>query len=117
MPAADASGLIGLLQQVGGWEGFEVAGVTTDATPAPDVHGVPAPRLLIELRPATDHVKRCSQCGAPVTRVHETTIRRVRDLAVMESGTRGSWCRAPAWSVRAVARPSKPCLGSTRTRA
>ena len=92
MPAPDASGLIGLLQQVGGWEGFEVAGVTTDATPAPDVHGVPAPRLIIELQPAADHVKRCSQCGAPVSRVHETTIRRVRDLAVMEWDT---WLLVP----------------------
>ena len=87
MPAPHASGLIGLLQQVGAWEGFEVAGVTTEATPAPDVHGVPAPRLVIALRPAADHVKRCSQCGAPVTRVHETTTRRVRDLAVMEWDT------------------------------
>lgn len=56
MPAPDADGLIGLLQQVGGWDGFEVASVTTDETPAPDVHGVPAPRLVIALRPAADHV-------------------------------------------------------------
>jgi transposase len=84
MSAPDASGLIGVLQEVGGWEGFEVAGVTTDETPVPDVHGVPAPRLLIELQPAAGNVKRCSQFGAAVTRVHETTTRRVRDLAIME---------------------------------
>lgn len=92
MPAPDASGLIGLLQQVGVWEGFEVAGVTTEESPAPDVHGLPAPRLVIELRPVADHVKRCSQCGAAVTRVHETTTRRVRDLAVMEWDT---WLLVP----------------------
>ena len=79
--------MIGLLQQVGGWDGFEVAHVTNDETLAPDVHGMPAPRLVIELRPAADHVKRCSQCGAAVTRVHETTTRRVRVLAVMEWDT------------------------------
>ncbi|MBC7562025.1 MAG: transposase [Gemmatimonadaceae bacterium] len=67
--------------------------MTTEATPAPDVYGVvPAPRLVIELRPAADHVKRCSQCGAPVARVDETTTRRVRALAAMESDT---WLLVP----------------------
>lgn len=75
MPTPDPQGLIDVLQQVGGWDGFEVAGVTTDETPLPDVHGVQAPRLVIELRPVLDHVKRCGQCGAAVTRVHETTTR------------------------------------------
>ncbi len=92
MPAPVPRELIGLLQTVGGWTGFEVAQVTTEDTLAPDVLGTPAPRLLIELRPAPDHVKRCSQCGAPVTRVHETTIRRVRDLPVMQWDT---WLLVP----------------------
>ena len=83
MPTPEPQGLIGLLLQVGGWERFEVAGVTTDETPLPDVHGVPAPRLVIELRTAEDHVKRCCQCGTPVPRV-QTTTRRVRELAIME---------------------------------
>ncbi len=104
MPAPDARGLIGLLEQVGGWEGFKVAGVTTDETPAPDVLGVPTPRLVIELRPAADHVKRCSQCGTPVTRVHETTTRRVRDLAFMEWDT---------WLVVPRARVECPRCGPT----
>ena len=92
MPAPDPQGVISLLQTVGGWEGFEVAGVTTEDAPLPDALGDPAPRLVIELRPAAGQVKRCSQCGTPVARVHETTVRRVRDLPVMQWDT---WLLVP----------------------
>jgi len=72
-----------LLRLVGGWEGFEVVQWTTDETLEPDALGLPAPRILIELRPAADAVKRCSRCGTPVELVHDVTERRVRDLPLM----------------------------------
>lgn len=92
MPALDSKDLHVLLQTVGGWEGFAVARVTTEDVSLPDVLGDPALRLLIELRPAPDYVKRCAQRGTPVTRVHETTVRRVRDLLMMEWDT---WLLVP----------------------
>jgi transposase len=79
-----ASGdLRGLLNAVGGWEGFEVERWTTEETLAPDAFGLPAPRITIELRPAATAVKRCGQCGQPVAAVHDVSERRVRDLPLM----------------------------------
>lgn len=75
--------LRGLLNAVGGWEGFEVVHYTTEDEVAPDVFGVPAPRIIIQLAPAPDAVKRCSRCGAPVVELHDVTERRVRDLPLM----------------------------------
>lgn len=72
-----------LLNAVGGWEGFEVERFTTEDELAPDAFGLPAPRIIIELRPAADAIKRCSRCGTPVREVHEITPRRVRDLPLM----------------------------------
>ena len=60
-------------------------------------HGICAPRFVIEVRPVADHVKRCSQCGAPVTRVRETTTRRVRDSATM---ARDTWLVVPRARVK-----------------
>ena len=92
MSAADPHSVIRLRETVGGWDGFEVAAVATEDAPQPDVLGDPAPRLVITLRPAPGVVKRCSQCGTPVARVHETTVRRVRDLPVMQWDT---WLLVP----------------------
>ena len=72
-----------LVQAVGGWDGFEIARWTTEDTLEPDAFGLPAKRLVIELQPAADAVKRCSQCGRPVEAVHDVTVRRVRDLPLM----------------------------------
>lgn len=72
-----------LLRLVGGWEGFEVVQWTTDERLEPDALGLPAPRILIELRPAADAVKRCSRCGTPIEAVHDVTDRRVRDLPLL----------------------------------
>lgn len=93
MSTADLHGVIRLLETVGGWDGFEVADVATEDAPQPDVLGDPAPRLVITLRPAAGVVKRCSQCGTPVAWMHETTVRRVRDLPVMylNGGRSNSW--------------------------
>jgi len=43
-------GMRTLLEQLGGWEGFEVMNVSTEDEPQPDVLGTPARRLVIELR-------------------------------------------------------------------
>jgi transposase len=72
-----------LLGSVGGWEGFEVAGWTTDERLEPDALGLPAPRIVIELRPAADVRKRCSRCGERVEAVHDVSERRVRDLPLL----------------------------------
>src|SRR5712691_10324245 len=68
------------LDRLGGWEGFEVADVTTENELAPDALGMPAKRLVIELRAKPEVPKRCSRCGEIVVEVHEVTPRRVRDL-------------------------------------
>jgi transposase len=75
--------LRGLLNAVGGWEGFEVVQWTSDEQLQPDALGLPAPRIIIELRPAREAVKRCSRCGNPVEQVHDVSERRVRDLPLM----------------------------------
>lgn len=72
-----------LLNTLGGWDGFAVARYTTEDTLAPDVFGLPATRIIIELAPAPDAVKRCSRCGTPVREVHDVSERRVRDLPLM----------------------------------
>ena len=81
-----------LLDRIGGWDGFEVVDVTTEDRLEPDVFGLPARRLVIELRPKPGAVKRCSRCGEPVAEVHDTTERRVRDLPIGEWDT---WLRFP----------------------
>lgn len=72
-----------LLNAVGGWAGFEVERFTTEEEVAPDPFGLPSPRIIIELRPAPDAIKRCSRCGTPVQEIHDVTPRRVRDLPLM----------------------------------
>lgn len=58
------------LQQVGGWDGFELAFAMSEAPLAPDAVGVPSPRLVGEFHPAADAIARRSNCGSPVLRTH-----------------------------------------------
>lgn len=95
MAASDA--LRDLLERIGGWEGFEVGNITTEDEPGPDVHGLPAPRLIIELRPKPDAPKRCSRCGEVVAEIHDTTVRRIRDLPFAEWDT---WLLLPSARLR-----------------
>jgi transposase len=74
---------LAFVQSVGGWDGFEIAKWTTEEALEPDAFGLPAKRLVIELQPAADAVKRCSRCGSPVAAIHDVTERRVRDLPLM----------------------------------
>ena len=80
MPSDDFRALIAW---AGGWEGFEIAQWTTEEELEPDAFGLPAKRLVIELRPKPEAVRRCSRCGSVVTVVHDVTPRRVRDLPLM----------------------------------
>jgi transposase len=80
------------LNRIGGWDGFDVVGVTTEETPGPDAVGLPAPRLIIELRPTPGAPKRCSRCGEVVVEIHDTSVRRIRDLPIGEWDT---WLLVP----------------------
>jgi transposase len=84
--------LLELLNRVGGWDGFEIADIEEEPELRPDVLGMPAPRLVITLRPKAGAAKRCSRCGMMVTQVHDTTERLVRDVAFMDHDT---WLRVP----------------------
>lgn len=88
--------LRGLLDRLGGWEGFEVVGVT-DRGMGKDVFGFPAPQVVIVLQPVAGHPKRCSRCGEIVDDIHEITEREVRDVALLEHET---WLRFPQARVR-----------------
>lgn len=79
--------LLALLNEVGGWEGFEVERIRREDTLEPDVLGDPAPRLVIELRPVAGKAKRCSGCGFLVMEIHDVTERRVRDLPLWDFDT------------------------------
>jgi transposase len=92
------------LDRIGGWEGFEVVGVRTEEAPGPDALGLPAPRLVIELRPRPGAEKRCSRCGEIVLEIHDTTVRRIRDLPI------GEW---DTWLLLPRARLQCPRCGPT----
>lgn len=89
--------LLELLNRVGGWDGFEIADIQEEPELQPDVLGMPAPRLVITLRPKVDATKRCSRCGRIVTEIHDTTERLVRDVAFMDHDT---WLRVPRARLR-----------------
>lgn len=92
------------LEQIGGWDGFEVVDITTEEVLASDVLGLPAPRLVIRLQPKADAAKRCSRCGAEVVEIHDVSERRVRDLPI------GEW---DTWLVFPRARLQCPRCGPT----
>jgi transposase len=101
-----------LLENLGGWDGFEVARVAVesgepeDAVEAGsrDLLGAPSRRLIIELRAKPDVPKRCSRCGEIVVEVHDVTPRRVRELPLFEHET---------WLVVPRARLQCPRCGPT----
>jgi transposase len=85
-----------VLDKLGGWEGFEIAAIRTEPV-GEDVFGAPAPRLVLVLQPAPGHPRRCSQCGTPVEKLHDVTVRRVRDLPFGEWDT---WLEVPRARLR-----------------
>ena len=76
-----------LLNRIGGWDGFVIAGITTEDELQPDALGLPAKRLVIELRAKAEAPKRCSRCGTIVAEIHDVTPRRIRDLPIAEWDT------------------------------
>lgn len=94
MAMDDLSGLLGE------WEGFKLDKAIRE--PASKAH--PVPTLVLELRPVPDYPKRCSRCGEIVVEIHDTTVRRVRDLPVFDWDT---------WVVFPSARLQCPRCGPT----
>lgn len=74
---------LGFVGAIGGWAGYEIRAWHAEAELQADAFGLPARRLVIELTPAADAIKRCSRCGQTVEAVHDVAERRVRDLPLM----------------------------------
>lgn len=73
---------------LGGWEGFTIVAVRREPVSATQ----PVPRVVIELAAVPTRPKRCGRCDAEVATVHEVTLRRVRDLPLMDAET---WIEFP----------------------
>lgn len=80
-----------LLESVGGWKGYRI-----DRVEWPEGG---SRTLAVHLKP-TRKLMRCARCGGRCRQVHETTIRRVRDLpifqyrVVLHVPRRRVWCPA-----------------------
>ena len=78
-----------LLQTLGGWEGYELDRVQWPEPPSQTVS------IYLKARAG---VMYCQRCGTPSRQVHETTMRRVRDLplfqyrVVLHVPRRRLWC-------------------------
>ena len=66
---------------LGEWEGYEVESVQR----LPRRKG--QARVLVELMPREGSPGRCSGCGRKVASVHDTTVRAVRDLPILDAQT------------------------------
>lgn len=70
---------------LGAWEGYRVVGCQRfEADPQ---HGRKRPVVVIELEPDPGRAKRCDGCGEAVDGVHDVTVRRVRDLPILDAET------------------------------
>ncbi len=92
------------LNNIGGWEGFEVDSIRREADLKPDALGLPSERLVIALRAKPGVPKRCSRCGSAVTEIHDISERRVRDLPIWDLDT---------WLILPRARLQCPQCGPT----
>lgn len=68
-----------MLSKLGGWSGYRVA----DLEYRPGEGWMGRGKLLIRLQPNRKGM-RCSSCGARSQSVHDTTVRRVRDLPILD---------------------------------
>ena len=75
---------------LGGWEGFEIIRVQRE------VSAQGASEVVIELAPVASSARHCGRCGAPAE-VHDTTVRRIRELPILDSET---WLMVPVARVR-----------------
>lgn len=71
---------------LGGWDGFEIIGVRRSAPPGA------APEVEIELGRVATHPGRCSGCGSAVAEIHDITMRRIRELPILDAQT---WLLVP----------------------
>jgi transposase len=78
---------------LGGWAGFEIRAV--ERKPGGTRTG--APQITIELSALPGHPRYCSRCGRATTEVHDVTIRRVRELPILDAET---WLLVPQARVR-----------------
>ena len=68
------------IQILGEWEGYQIESVRRLRRKA-------QARILVELSPREDRPGRCSGCGRRVASVHDVTVRRVRDLPILDAET------------------------------
>ena len=66
---------LAVVETLGGWDGFEIARWTTEEALEPDAFGVPAKRLMIELR-ATRETRRSAAVGVGSRSWRSTMSRR-----------------------------------------
>jgi transposase len=83
---------------LGGWDGFEIVGVRRSQSE----HGTPT--VEIELARVAGLARHCSRCDRVVTELHDVTVRRVRELPILDATT---------WLLVPVARLRCPHCGPT----
>lgn len=76
---------------LGGWEGFEIVKVQRELPPGGGA------QVVIELAPLPLAPRRCGRCGATTSEVHDTTVRRIRELPILDAAT---WLLVPLARVR-----------------
>jgi transposase len=62
--------------------------------------GAPALRMVLVLQPIPLDPRRCNQCGTPVEKLHDVTVRRMCDLPFGEWDT---WLEVPRARLRCPA--------------
>ena len=85
---------------LGGWPGFEIRAVERALGGTPSG----APQITIELAALPEAARYCSRCGHRTTQVHDVTVRRVRDLPILDADT---------WLLLPQARVNCPTCGPT----
>jgi transposase len=73
---------------LGGWPGFVITAVTR----APGGTTTGAPQITIELAAHPNARRYCSRCGQAATAVHDVSVRRVRELPILDAET---WLLVP----------------------
>ena len=73
---------------LGGWPGFAIAAVTRE----PGGTATGAPRVTIELAALPNARRYCGRCGRAAAAVHDVSVRRVRELPILDAET---WLLVP----------------------
>jgi transposase len=85
---------------LGGWPGFEIQSVRRE--PGGTRSG--APQITIELAALPDVPRVCRRCGQATKQLHDATLRRVRELPILDAET---------WLLLPQARVNCPTCGPT----